>query len=559
MKKIWTWVAILLLLIIFCVWSKNENIYLHIRNTPQTLATPKTVHDSERIAFVLREEEGGSSLNGRFSSIAQQNSLSNTCNAASTELIIQDVSIDKSLAGDEIIELTNSILPHFLAHYKQGAITYQHQVLKISGIADSFASQREMQRLLAMSMLPTQDNSSVAVTKPIDFSITKDLQSVQAEGVLGNKDEIQTLSSLLPDTASINFTQGENRIDHGAVAVSEKILPFFMGHYTHGKIAYKEGVLNISGMVESEEDIAQMKQLLSAADIPFVNHTIIDKEALAKRQAEAERLRKELEEKQKLEARKKQAEEKATRAQKEQRLQEEAKQKDLLLFQQAKMAQMGEMVNMIAHQWRQPLNAISTASIKAEMEWQTGVLDDKKFHKTQHFIQDQCQKMSHVIDLFMQYVHAEQKQEDFTLKDVIDTVFVLTREQFKAHDIKVDVQDNNPFFIYGSKDMLGQVILNLVINARDAYDEHEEMENKTILIKTTKDRKIEIIDFAGGIDEKYMEKLFTPYFTTKEQGKGTGIGLYMSRRIMREHFKGELLYEKLENGSKFILDFETKA
>ena len=165
--------------------------------------------------------------------------------------------------------------------------------------------------------------------------------------------------------------------------------------------------------------------------------------------------------------------------------------------------------------------------------------------------------MSKIINLFLQYAHAQQKVEAFRLEDVLDTVCSLIKAQFKSHNIKIEIQNDNPFVIRGSKDMLEQVILNLLINARDAYDEQKVETEKKITIKTTDKKRIEVIDFAGGIDEKYIEKLFMPYFTTKEQGKGTGVGLYMSRRIMRDHFKGNLRYEKIENGSRFILDFES--
>ena len=236
-------------------------------------------------------------------------------------------------------------------------------------------------------------------------------------------------------------------------------------------------------------------------------------------------------------------------------LQFEAKQRDLLLFQQAKMAQMGEMINMIAHQWRQPLNAISAASIQSAMKLELGQFNNDEFHKTQTFIQEQCQKMSRVINTFMEYSKATQKKEKFLFSDTINMVLDLVKEQFNSHNIKIDIEDDNLLEIKGSKDMLEQVVLNILMNARDAYNEQKDMKNKIIYIKTDKKKAIQIIDFAGGISDMISDKLFMPYFTTKEQGKGTGLGLYMSKRIMQEHFKGDLLYEKLENGSKFILDF----
>jgi len=237
-------------------------------------------------------------------------------------------------------------------------------------------------------------------------------------------------------------------------------------------------------------------------------------------------------------------------------LQHEAKQRDLLLFQQSKMAQMGEMINMIAHQWRQPLNAISAASIQSSMKLQLNLFNKDDFNNTQDFIQAQCQNMSQVINTFMEYASAKQQTENFLFADAFNIVLNLVKQQFVAHNIKICIEDTNQFEIKGSKDMLEQVLLNILMNARDAYDEYKDMEEKVIYIKSSAENTIEITDSAGGISKEIVDKVFMPYFTTKEQGKGTGIGLYMSKKIMQEHFKGNLLYEKLENGSKFILDFK---
>ena len=238
------------------------------------------------------------------------------------------------------------------------------------------------------------------------------------------------------------------------------------------------------------------------------------------------------------------------------KLQKEAKERDLLLLQQSKMAQMGEMINMIAHQWRQPLNAISAASIQSAMKKELEVLDDDDFYKTQTFIQEQSQKMSKIIDTFMEYSKAKETKEYFSLSPLLDAILELVSTQFHAHNINIDIECTRSLEIYGKKDMLEQVILNLLMNARDAYDERADIQNKVIYIKTKDQKQIEIIDFARGISDTVSQKLFTPYFTTKEHGKGTGIGLYMSRRIMREHFQGDLLYKKIDNGSKFVLHFK---
>ena len=238
------------------------------------------------------------------------------------------------------------------------------------------------------------------------------------------------------------------------------------------------------------------------------------------------------------------------------KLQSEAQDRELLLMQQSKMVQMGEMVSMIAHQWRQPLNAISAASIQCTLKHELDTLEKEDFKKSQKLIQEQCQKMSKVINSFMNFSNNNYKEDDFTMESVIETVLSMLEEQFLSYDIPIKVNLNDTFKVHGDISMLEQVILNLLINAKDAYNDNKERQNNIIKIDATRDRTLEIVDFAGGISDENREKVFMPYFTTKELGKGTGLGLYMSKKIMQDHFKGSLLYEKLENGSKFILDFK---
>lgn len=241
------------------------------------------------------------------------------------------------------------------------------------------------------------------------------------------------------------------------------------------------------------------------------------------------------------------------------KLQKKAKEQELLIMQQAKMAQMGEMVSMIAHQWRQPLNAISTASIQSSMKYEMDILNKEDFLKTQEFIQDNCQKMSKIIDTFMNYSKQHAELENFRLSDVIYTIKELIGHEIHARGIVLELDIDTAFEIYGNKNMLEQIILNIIINAKDAFDEHKKQENKIIQINARTSKFIEIVDNAGGISQEYQEKIFNPFFTTKEPGKGTGLGLYMGKKIMQEHFNGDLFYKSTNNGSKFILDFKTFA
>jgi len=223
----------------------------------------------------------------------------------------------------------------------------------------------------------------------------------------------------------------------------------------------------------------------------------------------------------------------------------------------SKMAQMGEMVSMIAHQWRQPLNAISAASIQLSMKHELELMSEDEFTHTQEFIQQQCQKMSKVIDTFMNYAKQRNEYETFRLSEIMQTILNLTAAQFSSHGITVAIDIDENYTIKGVKNMLEQVMINLLVNAKDAYDDDLSSQEKVIRIYT-EDKKVIIEDNAGGVDSVFEKKLFLPYFTTKEQGKGTGLGLYMSKKIMQEHFKGDLVYKRVAKGSQFVLQFDKR-
>ncbi|HFU77142.1 MAG TPA: hypothetical protein ENK68_01400, partial [Epsilonproteobacteria bacterium] len=327
MKKIWPWLLLLLLLIIFCVWSKKDNIQLNSTNKIHSVTTPQITLDSHPIEFVLAQKTKGNTLNGRFTNIQQQNLLSHTCNAASSPLKIENTSTNETLTGQEVIELTNKILPHFLAHYSEGSIRYHDQVLKINGLVDSYQAQRKMQQLLNTSTLASQDNSHVLVTKPIEFSITKDINKMHFKGIFNNKAQMSKIHARLPRYVSTSFTQEPHRVDNGIIAITETILPNFTKRYSHGKIVYKDAVLTVSGMVETDEDLNYMKQLLSAKKTPIVNQTTLDLKAVEKRKEEAKLAQLALEKKAQEEAQKRAALNQAAALAK-QKAEEEAKRQE---------------------------------------------------------------------------------------------------------------------------------------------------------------------------------------------------------------------------------------
>ena len=238
------------------------------------------------------------------------------------------------------------------------------------------------------------------------------------------------------------------------------------------------------------------------------------------------------------------------------RLQKEARKKDILIMQQAKMAQMGEMVNMIAHQWRQPLNAISAASINTMMKCELGMLDNNDCIKSQKFIQNKCKELSDIIDIFFTYTQDKIKIKEFNVSDAIKRAINLIKAEFKNCGIELDIRIEKDFKVKGDQNLLEQILFNLLINSKEAFSRRNIKNRKIFII--VKDKKIEIIDNAGGIKKEDRDKIFMPYFTTKLK-TGTGLGLYLSKKFIKEHFNGDLYYEPIKNGSKFILNFQIRG
>jgi C4-dicarboxylate-specific signal transduction histidine kinase len=233
---------------------------------------------------------------------------------------------------------------------------------------------------------------------------------------------------------------------------------------------------------------------------------------------------------------------------------EKNEEKSRTSFQNNKLIQMGEMIGMIAHQWRQPLNAISATGINLSLLSSMGKLEPQKVQQSSEFIQNQCQKMSKTIDTFMNFVKPAKESKAFKLSHMIGAIMEIMGTQLTNHNIKVNIQVvNKNISMVGYEDLLEQVIINLLANARDAFD---DLEKATKYIDITIDMienvpVVIIEDNAGGIAENIRERIFNPYFTTKEQGKGTGIGLYMSMDIMKQSFNGNIVYKNIENGSRF--------
>ncbi len=230
---------------------------------------------------------------------------------------------------------------------------------------------------------------------------------------------------------------------------------------------------------------------------------------------------------------------------------------DHILHDQAKSAQMGEMIRMIAHQWRQPINAISASSIELSLKNSLNELDSNIVDDHCLFIERQTQNMSKTINDFMDFFKPEQRRRRFTMQKLMDELFALIGVQIDNRGIRLHYELYSQVMIFSYFKELIHVMINLISNARDAFEENRCSEKDIWIDCNLLDESIEIsiTDNAGGIPHKIINNIFNPYFTTKEQGKGTGIGLYMTKRIVEEILKGSIDVQNHENGARFTIAF----
>ena len=219
----------------------------------------------------------------------------------------------------------------------------------------------------------------------------------------------------------------------------------------------------------------------------------------------------------------------------------EIQKKDKLIFEQSKMASMGEMIGNIAHQWRQPLSVISTGATGMIMQKEYGLLTDEQFVETCNSINDNVQYLSKTIDDFRNFIEGDRKLELFNLKENIESLLHLVEGSIKSYNIDVILYLDKDISIEGYPNELVQCFINIFNNSKDILI--NKSSRRLIFISTyILDHKIyiEFKDNAGGIDEKIISKIFDPYFTTKHQSQGTGLGLNMTYTIITDGMNGSI-------------------
>ena len=232
---------------------------------------------------------------------------------------------------------------------------------------------------------------------------------------------------------------------------------------------------------------------------------------------------------------------------------EKNREKEQLLVQKSKFIALGEMISNIAHQWRQPLSELSSILMYIKFKHSIKALDDEVMQKKADEADKVLDYMSHTIDDFRNFFMPKKEKEEFYLYKVIDSVMTIVSSSLKSDKINVDINIDKSIKLRTYQNEYEQVILNILKNAKDALIE-KNIKNPQIKITAYEEKEYVVLfieDNAGGITVEPKGKIFEPYFTTKDDSNGTGIGLYMSKIIVDKNMKGKLRVRNTNSGAKF--------
>lgn len=214
-------------------------------------------------------------------------------------------------------------------------------------------------------------------------------------------------------------------------------------------------------------------------------------------------------------------------------------------------AAMGEMVSMIAHQWRQPITTIGMIVNNINFDLLMGELQDDLLQKNLNSIETQVQYLSTTIEIFRNFLKKDKREEEFFMNELFDALIKLIKDELNDKGVTLNLKNSIKKYKYSTyKDELIQAMLNITMNAKDALLE-QKIDCPTIAIVCYEDDKtifIDICDNGVGISEENMSKIFTPYFSTKDSKNGTGLGLYMTKTIIEESLDGNISVKKSQMG-----------
>ena len=230
-----------------------------------------------------------------------------------------------------------------------------------------------------------------------------------------------------------------------------------------------------------------------------------------------------------------------------------------MMIHQSRQAAMGEMLESIAHQWRQPLNIIGLATVNLETEFALGKITNDNFHEKIDVITQNTNYMSDTIDDFRDFLNPQKAMISFEPKKSIEDVLNILRAQLNNYKIKCALNSECQVHIYGVENEFKQVLIIILNNSKDAIKQvqniDESLEGKVNINISCQNNyvTIKICDNGGGIEDNIIEKIFNPYFSTKQNANGTGIGLYIAKNIIESRMKGNISVKNTEDGCCFSI------
>ena len=231
----------------------------------------------------------------------------------------------------------------------------------------------------------------------------------------------------------------------------------------------------------------------------------------------------------------------------------QSREKDKIMFRQSRLASMGEMIGNIAHQWRQPLNAMVLIIQSFQMKKMAGLeLSDEFVEKQANEGIALASSMSQTIDDFRNFFKRNKDAKIFSAKEMVTYSIKLVQEYYAKAGIQIYLSGPLEVQVSGYPNEFSQVIMNLLSNAKDALEERNITEKyiEILISKEAENAIIGVIDNGGGISDEILDRMFEPYFTTKHKASGTGIGLYMSKQIIEKQMNGTM------NGTNIVYTFQ---
>ena len=233
----------------------------------------------------------------------------------------------------------------------------------------------------------------------------------------------------------------------------------------------------------------------------------------------------------------------------------ELKDKEKMVVLQSKHSAMGEMISMIAHQWRQPLACVSSIVNRIKLKNNMNKVDKEFLNTVLDEMNDYIQYMSNTIDDFRNFFSIDTKKELISLPEIVLNVQKLINKSFDSQNINIEIEYSELTKRYLFKNELVQIVLNILNNSRDAFLERN-VQNPQIKISFFEDessQNIFIEDNAKGIDEKIITNIFDPYFSTKSKKNGSGLGLYICKTILEKDDQGTIKVENKNDGVLFSI------